>query len=142
MDRAQPIYRISAVTHLVSNTYGPRTFGPNWLVPPRTTKLEVVLGPSAQTVCNQFSPHGQIILKNLGPLDKWSPTNLIPPDKWSLEYSVCPDGQAAEIRLYGDQIGWGPFVQRGWIFGDQSLWSKKKVTILMRTFILVNPQLH
>ena len=47
-------------------------------------------------------------------MDKWSSTNLVPLDKWSLKYSVCPRGQVDRIWKYGDQIGWGPFVQ-----GDQ-----------------------
>ena len=50
-------------------------------------------------------------------MDKWSPTNLVPLDKWSLEYSVCPGGQSVMIWIYGDQIGWGPFVQGDQIFG-------------------------
>ena len=52
------------------------------------------IGPSGQTVPNQFGPHGQMVPQNLVPMDKWSPTNLVPLDKWSLEYSVCPGGQA------------------------------------------------
>ena len=38
-------------------------------------------------------------------------------DKWALEYFVCPGGQAVGIQKYGDQIGWGPFVQ-----GDKNFW--------------------
>ena len=49
-------------------------------------------------------------------MDKRSPTNLVPLDKWSLEYSTCPGGQAVGIRKYGDQIGWGPFVQGDHLF--------------------------
>ena len=82
--------------HLVSNAYGPRTFCPqqsvpNWLV-----------------LQDKRSPTNSV------PMDKWSSTNLVPLDKWSLKYSVCPRGQADRIWKYGDQIGWGPFVQ-----GDQ-----------------------
>ena len=51
-------------------------------------------------------------------MDKWSPTNLVPLDKWSVENYVCPGGQAVMIWRYGDQIGWGPFVQGDQIFGD------------------------
>ena len=76
-----------AAKHLVPNAYGPRTFGPPHLVPR-------LIGPSGQTVTNQFSPHGQTV-----------PENSVPMDKWSLEYSVCPRGQAVGIRKYGDQIG-------------------------------------
>ena len=55
-----------------------------------------------------------MIPENSVPMDKSSQTKLVPPDKWSLKYSVCPRGQAEGIWKYGDQIGWGPFVQ-----GDQ-----------------------
>ena len=51
-------------------------------------------------------------------MDKWSLTNLVSLDNWSLEYSNCPGGQAVGIWNYGDQIGWGPFVQGDQIFGD------------------------
>ena len=77
-----------------------------------------LIGPSGQTVPNQFGPHRQMVPKNLDPLDKWSQTNLVPLDKWSLEYSVCPGGQTVGIWKYGDRICWGPFVQGDQIFGD------------------------
>ena len=68
-------------------------------------------------------------------MDKLSPTNLVCLHKWSLECSVCIEGQAVGIQKYGDQIGWGPFVQGdriGWgpfvqrdqLIGDQ-LWGTK-----------------
>jgi hypothetical protein len=103
---------VGAVTHLVLNTYGPRTFGPPQLVP------NTLIGPSGQTVPNYFSPLGQMVPQNLLPMDKWSPTNLVPMDKWSLEYSFRPIGQAVGIQKYRDQIGWGPFVQGDQILGD------------------------
>ena len=37
-----------------------------------------LIGPSGQTVPNQFGPHGQMVPKNLVPMDKWSTTNLVP----------------------------------------------------------------
>ena len=52
-------------------------------------------------------------------MDKWSPTNFVPLEKWSLEYSICHGGQAVAIQKYGDQIGWGSFVQGDQMFGDQ-----------------------
>ena len=78
-----------------------------------------LIGPSGQTVPNQFSPHGQMVPKNSVSMDKWSQTNLVPLDKWSLEYSICPGGQAVGIRKYGDLIGWGTICQRGPNFGDR-----------------------
>ena len=57
-------------------------------------------------VPNQFSPH-----------IPGSP-KPVPLDKWSLGYSICQEGQAVGIREYGDQIGWGRFVQ-----GDQIFWN-------------------
>ena len=77
-----------------------------------------LIGPSGQTIPNQFGSLGEMVPKNLVPMDKWSPTNLVPLDKWSLEYSVCPRGQAVGIWKYGDRIGWGPFVQVDQLFGD------------------------
>jgi hypothetical protein len=103
---------MTGLAHLVPNAYGPWTFGSQ------------LIGPSGQTVPNQFSPHGKMVPQNLVPMDKWSPANLVPLDKWSLEYSPCPGGQAVGIQKYGDQIGWGticpgePFVQGDQIFGD------------------------
>ena len=76
-----------------------------------------LIGPSGQTVPNQFGPHGQMVPQNLFPMDKWSPTNLVSVDKWSIEYSVCPGGQALGIQKYKDRIGWGPFVQRDQFYG-------------------------
>ena len=90
------------------------TFGPKHIWSPDIWSPTIgpqFIGPSGQTVPNQFCPHGQMVPKNSVPMDKWSPTNLVPLDKWSLEYSVCPGGQAVMNWRYGDQIGWGPFVQ-------------------------------
>ena len=47
-------------------------------------------------VPNQFGPHGKMVPK----------------------YSVCLGGQDVMIWKYGDQIGWGPFVQGDQIFGN------------------------
>ena len=92
---------LEALTYLVPNAYGSRTFGPRQLAP-------IDWSPWTN------SPPGQTVPKNLVPMDKWSPIILVHLDKWSLEYSICPGVQAEWIRKYGDQIGWGPFVQ-----GDQ-----------------------
>ena len=61
---------LTTVTHLV-----PTHIVPGHLVPMIDPQL---IGPSGQTVPNQFSPHGQMVPKNLVPLDKWSTTNLCP----------------------------------------------------------------
>ena len=61
------------------------TFGPKRIWSP--TMGPQLIGPSGQTVPNQFGPHGQMV-----------PQNLVPMDKWSLEYSVCPGGHAVWIR--------------------------------------------
>ena len=60
------------------------TFGPKRIWSPDI--WSPTIGPSGQTVPNQFGPHGQMVPQNLAPLDKWS-----------LECSVCPGGQAAGI---------------------------------------------
>ena len=77
-----------------------------------------LIGPSGQTVPNQFVPHGQMVSKSLVPMDKWSRTNLVPLDKWFLEYSVCPRGQALRIQKYGDRIDWRQSVRGVQILGD------------------------
>ena len=51
-------------------------------------------------------------------MDKQSPTDAVTMAKWSLDHSICPGGQAVGILIYGDQIGWGQFVQWDQIFGD------------------------
>ena len=98
----------------ISICEGCDTFGPEHIWSPDIwfpTIGPQLIGPSGQTVPNQFSPHGQMVPKNSVPVDKWSPTNFVPMDKWSLEYSFCQGGQAVGIQKYGDQIGWGLFVQ-------------------------------
>ena len=74
-----------------------------------------LIGPSGQTVPNQFRPHGQMVPKNSVPMEKWSSTNLISLDKWSLEYFIFPGGPF----VHGDQIWWGPFVQVDRFYGDR-----------------------
>ena len=66
--------------------FGCDTFGPKhiWSLDIWSPTIgPQLIGPSGQTVPNQFCPHGQMVPKNLVPLDKWSPTNLVPLDKWS-----------------------------------------------------------
>ena len=102
------------------DTFGPkRIWSPDIWSPTMGPQL---IGPSGQTVPNQFGPHGQMVPKNLVTMDKWSLTNLVPLDKWSLEYSVCPGGQVVGIRKYGDLIDWGPFFKGDQIFGDHCPW--------------------
>ena len=106
---------------LQTSVSGCDTFGPK-----RIWSLDIwfatigpqLIGPSGQTVPNQFSPHGQMVPKNSVPMEKWSSTNLFSLDKWFLEYFICPEGQAVGIRKYGDQIDWRQFVQGNQILGD------------------------
>ena len=87
------------------DTFGPkRIWSPDIWFPTIGPQL---IGPSGQTVPNQFSPHGQIVPKNSVPMNNSSPNNLVPLYKWSLEYFVCPGRQAVGIQKYGDLIGWG-----------------------------------
>ena len=56
---------------IVCAVKGCDTFGPEHI-----WSLDIwspTIGPSGQTVPNQFSPHGQMVPKNLVPMDKWSP---------------------------------------------------------------------
>ena len=48
-----------------------------------------LIGPSGQTVTNQFSPHGQMVPNQFGP-----------PGQMVLKYSVCPGAQAVGIQKY------------------------------------------
>ena len=55
----------------------------------------------------KFGPHGQMV-----------PNKFVPPGKMAPIIFCCSGGQAVMIWKYGDQIGWGPFVQGDQIFGD------------------------
>ena len=63
------------------NEEGCDTFGPEHIRSPDIWSPTIgpqLIGPSGQTVPNQFCPHGQMVPKNLVPVDKWSPSNLVP----------------------------------------------------------------
>ena len=86
--------------HLVPHNWSPIDWS-LWINSPQPIQSPWTNGPP------KFGPHGQMV-----------PTNLVLLDKWSLEYSIGPGGQAVGIWKYGDQIGWGPFVQGDQILGD------------------------
>ena len=131
---------LKAVTHLVPNAFGPRTFGPPQLVPNWLVPLDK-RSPTNSVPMNKWSPkiwdNLQMLISTNGlynsslwiffPIDKWS-SNI-----WS-SGTIGPPGQmvgqmAPRIFClsrgtgcgdleYGDQIGLGPFVQGNQIFGD------------------------
>ena len=86
--------------HLVPHNWSPIdwslwTNGPQPILSPWTN------GPQ------KFGPHGQMVPNQFG-----SPGQMVP------RIFCLSKGQAVIIWKYGDQIGWGPFVQGDQIFGD------------------------
>ena len=81
---------------------------------PHNAMSPQLIGPSWQTVPNQFGPHGQVVPKNPVPMDKWSQTNLVFLNRQMVPRIFClSKGQAVGIQKYRDRIGWGPF-----LYGD------------------------
>ena len=96
---------ISAVTHLIPNTYGPQTYGsphlvPNWLVPLNKQS------PTNSVPMDKWSPKIWSLWTN-GPQPIWSPYFRIP--------TACPLGQTEYSRdhlsrgteLVGDHLSMG-----------------------------------
>ena len=65
-----------------------------------------LIGPSVRTVPNQFCPPGQMV-----------PNQLCPPRQMVPRILRLSSGTRCDDLNFGDQIGWGPFVQ-----GDQIFW--------------------
>ena len=90
-----------------------------------------LIGPSGQTVSNQFGPHGQMVQK-FGPHGQMVPNQFGPsrqmvprifrlsretgcwdPEILGLNWlgTICPGGPNFwRPFVHGDRIGWGPFV--------------------------------
>ena len=66
----------------------------------------------------KFGPHGQMVPNQFGP-----PEQMVP------RIFCLSKGQAVMIWKYGDQIGWGPFVQWAKFLGTICPWGPN----LMRT---------
>ena len=108
-----------------SPTIGPQLIGPSGqTVPNQFCPLGQKFGPRGQMIPNQFGPPGQMVPKifclsrgtGCDDLGIWGPNWL---------GTICPGGPNFwGPFVHGDRIGWGPFVQRDQSIGDQ-LWGTK-----------------
>ena len=76
--------RARSASHLVPNTFSPRTFGPPQLIPKK--KQSRLIGPHGQIVRKTIGPQAQTVPAQLVPMDKWSSRQLVPMNNWSPKF--------------------------------------------------------
>ena len=116
----------SAASHLVPNTFSPRTFGPPQLVP-KNKQSQPIWSPWTNGPLDNWSPSTNSP-RSFGPHRQMVPQNVVPLDKSSANNSVHLIPDPHNLSPWTNRIFLGPFVQGaqiGWVTicpGDQIFW--------------------